>query len=82
MIEYATKESAQKAADARNKADPTWFCPLINERCRSDCYSFGIAYVRSQLKSGSGLPGAVHNSMAYFVYGPACYNTIVNGGDP
>jgi hypothetical protein len=64
----ATKEEIQKLVDEKNNTDPDWFCPLIKDKCRKDCWCFQKSYLQAS--------GGVYSEASYCQAGFQCTNDM------
>ena len=73
-----TKQEAEKQAGKLNKKPPTWFCPMINDMCRTDCINFVLAFVENENEEGNGL---IHDTKDdnFIVSGYVCSNAMFIG---
>jgi|GEM_PF-958870 len=67
-----------KQAEAKlaviNSADPVWFCPLINTKCRIDCVNFQKAHILGPERNLSDV-----DADEFDVVGYMCSNTQFTG---
>jgi hypothetical protein len=40
-----TRKEAGHALEAMKNEEPTWFCPLIKDKCRKDCVNFYMPFI-------------------------------------
>jgi len=52
--EKMTKIEAEKEVRKLHKKGPSWFCPLIREKCRTDCINYCKAFVYNENGKQSG----------------------------
>ena len=74
MTGFTTRELAQIAVDAKNRKEPTQFCPLINGACRKDCICW-VSYIQS---NASGVSYNIKSVDTWYARDGYCNNAMFN----
>lgn len=80
MAKGMTRKEAEELAADLNKREPSWFCPLINGKCRADCVNFIPSFVDSKIdfKERTGMLHDVKDE-DFGVEGFVCSNSMFLG---
>ena len=77
MNNLTESEAAGRAAED-NRADPEWFCPMINGQCRADCLCYRKAWIE-WIPPRDVYP---RRDGTWVVHAPECANPmLIKGGE-
>ena len=78
MSNKMTRKEAEKLAHSLNEKTPTWFCPMINDICKTTCINFVLAFVENENEEGNGM---LHDAKDdnFVVEGYVCSNAMFIG---
>ena len=76
-MKFYDKYKAYVYAQGQNDLKPGNFCPLLRDKCRTDCVCWKHAYVKENLTYDEATKTRIP---VWWVYAAQCENRMLDGG--